>query len=251
MTIPIIGITTRTVPVPPSSLPSVMVQQAYTNAILNAGGLPVLIPSDIKENGWKELVNRLDGILFTGGGDIALEYFNGEQHPAVYGIDPSRDALELGLARDAVAALTPFLGICRGIQIVNVALGGTLYTHIPDQLTNALVHDYPGEDSIQARTTLVHPVNIAAGSRLGKIMGNALLWVNSLHHQGIKDVAPDLKAVAFAPDGLVEAVELPEHPFGIAVQWHPEWLTDQEAIQRLFKAFVDAAAERLRSVDAK
>ena len=251
MSIPVIGITTRTAPLSPSSLPSVMVQKSYTDAIHNAGGLPVLIPSEIKDYEWKVITDRLDGILFTGGGDIAIEYFKGEQHPAVYGIDAARDATELGLTHETIENDKPFLGICRGLQVVNVALGGTLFTHIPDQLPNALIHDYPGEDSIQARTTLLHPVEIKNGSSLGRILGELTLQVNSLHHQGIKDVAPGLNAVAFAPDGLVEAIELPDHPFGIAVQWHPEWLTDQEAIRRLFKAFVDAAAERQRFVYVK
>jgi putative glutamine amidotransferase len=237
----IIGITTRTTPVPPAGLLSVMVQQAYTNAILEAGGVPILIPSEIPESRWKDLLGRLDGILFTGGSDIATERFNGIPHPAVYGVDDARDALELGLACLAAEEGKPFLGICRGIQVVNVALGGTLYTHIPDQHPNALPHEYPGEDGILARTALMHTVRIEAGSHLSKIVAQAELNVNSLHHQGIKEIASMLKAVAFAPDGLVEAVEIPEHPFAVAVQWHPEWLTDQEPIRRLFKAFVEAA----------
>jgi putative glutamine amidotransferase len=241
MTSPIIGITTRTAPVPPSLLLSVMVQQSYTNAILNAGGVPVLIPSDIKADDWLALFKRLDGLLLTGGGDIATELFHGVDHPAVYGIEAARDAIELGLARQAAQERMPFLGICRGLQVANVALGGTLYTHIPDQLPHALVHDFPGEDGVPARTALAHPVRVEEDSQIGRILGEPILQVNSLHHQGIKDVAPGLKAVAYAPDGLVEAVEMPGHPFGIAVQWHPEWLTDQAAIRRLFKAFVDAA----------
>ena len=240
---PIIGVTTRTAPLPPSLLPSVMVQKSYTTAIIHAGGIPVLIPSEITQDGWDQLIDRMDGILFTGGGDIAIEYFNGEQHPSVYGIDHPRDELELGLAQKAVKDEKPFLGICRGLQIVNVALGGTLYTHIPDQLSNALLHDYPGEDSFKARTALLHSVNLDVQSQLGKILFEETLQVNSLHHQGIKNVAPGLKAVAISSDGLVEAVEYSGHPFGIAVQWHPEWLTDQEPIQRLFKAFVDAAGQ--------
>jgi putative glutamine amidotransferase len=242
MPAPLIGITTRTAPLPPSLLPSVMVQQSYTNAILNAGGIPLLIPSDINESDWQTLFTRLDGILFTGGGDIATGLFNGVDHPAVYGIDAPRDAIELGLARYAANGGKPFLGICRGLQVANVALGGTLYTHIPDQLPNALVHEYPGEDGIPARTALAHLVRIEEDSQIGKILAEPIMHVNSLHHQGIKDVASGLRAVAFAPDGLVEAVEMPEHPFAIAVQWHPEWLTDQPPIRRLFKAFVDAAA---------
>ena len=242
MPIPIIGITSRTAPVPPSGMLSIMVQQAYTNAILQAGGVPVLIPSNIPESGWRKLFQRLDGILFTGGPDIAIERFGGVPHPTVYGVDETRDSLELGLANLAADSEKPFMGICRGCQVVNVALGGTLYTHIPDQHSNALQHEYPGEDGIPARTAVVHSVRIEEGSRISKVLGEPILNVNSLHHQGIKDVAPSLKAVAFAPDGIVEAVEMPEHPFAIAVQWHPEWLTDQEPIRRLFKAFVDAAA---------
>ncbi len=238
----IIGITTRTAPVPPSSLSSAMLQMSYINAILQAGGVPVLIPSALTENGWKQLFKRLDGILFTGGGDIATELFHGEPHPAVYGIDAPRDEIELGLARVAAEEGKPFLGICRGLQIANVALGGTLYTHIPDQHPNAVLHEYPGEDGIEARTALVHLVRIEEGSQMSKILAEPILQVNSLHHQGIKDLAPGFRSVAYAPDGLVEAVELQEHPFGIAVQWHPEWLTDQEPIRRLFKAFVDAAS---------
>ena len=244
MALPIIGVTTRTAPLPPSLLPSVMVQRSYTNAILQAGGIPVLIPSEIGQEGWALLVDRLDGILFTGGGDIATEYFNGESHPMVYGIDPPRDALELGLTKLAVKEVKPFLGICRGLQVINVALGGSLYTHIPDQLPSEVVHDYPGEDSLVARTALLHPVSVEIQSRLGKIIQGNKLQVNSLHHQGIKDLAKGLKGVAFSSDGLIEAVEYDESPFGLAVQWHPEWLTDQAPIQRLFKAFVDAAAER-------
>jgi putative glutamine amidotransferase len=240
---PIIGITTRTAPVAPSLLPSAMLQMSYINAILEAGGVPVMIPSALTENGWMQLFKHLDGIMFTGGGDIETGLFHGEPHPAVYGVDSARDLIELGLARLVVNEGLPFLGICRGLQITNVALGGTLYTHIPDQHPNAVLHEFPGDDSIEARTALVHPVRVEEGSHISRILGEPILYVNSLHHQGIKEMAPGMKAVAFAPDGLVEAVELPEHPFGIAVQWHPEWLTDQLPIRRLFKAFVDAAEE--------
>jgi len=220
-----------------------MLQVSYINAILAAGGVPVMIPSALTEDGWKQLFDRLDGILFTGGGDIETEIFHGQPHPAVYGVDTQRDDIELGLAKIAAIEGRPFLGICRGLQVANVALGGTLYTHIPDQHPNAVLHDYPGEDGIEARTALVHLVKIEEGSQISKIFGEPILNVNSLHHQGIKDVAPGLKAVAYAPDGLVEAVELPQHPFGIAVQWHPEWLTDQEPIRRLFSAFIEASAK--------
>ncbi len=252
MSTPIIGITTRK-DLTPAGLPAVMAQQAYIDAILQAGGAPVLIPSDLTEAGWRTLYQRLDGILFTGGGDIATEIFGGQPHPAVGGVDEARDSIELGLARSAAENGRPFLGICRGLQVANVALGGTLYTDIADQVANALKHNYEDADALSRadkrgaseRTQLVHSVCIAAGSRMEEILGAPLLQVNSLHHQGIKDLALAFKPVAFAPDGIIEAIELPNHPFGLAVQWHPEWLTDQEATRRLFKAFVDAAGAEI------
>lgn len=214
-----------------------MLVQAYVDSIMQAGGVPVLIPSMLAEQGWNVLYERLDGIMFSGGGDIATEHFGGEDHPRVNGVDPLRDSVELSLFRAAVDGDKPFLGVCRGMQIVNVGLGGTLYTHIPGQHPNALDHAYP----TNMRATLAHEVKVEEGTHLANVVGEPILKVNSMHHQGLKDVAPELRITAYAPDGLVEAVELPGHPFGLAVQWHPEWLTDQRPTQNLFKAFVKAA----------
>jgi putative glutamine amidotransferase len=235
---PIIGITVYD-GTSESNLPIAAVNIAYINAIRQGGGLPLLIPNQLLEAEWQDLYPRLDGILFTGGGDIRTEIFNGTPHPKVGEVDEERDTLELGLFRQVVEDGKPFLGICRGCQVANVALGGMLYTHIPGQHPNALRHDwYPDIP----RNYLAHPVRVEEGSRSAQVFGEPLLQVNSLHHQGIKDLAPGLKAVGFAPDGLVEAVEIPDHPFGIAVQWHPEWLTDQPPMRRLFSAFVQAAS---------
>jgi putative glutamine amidotransferase len=202
--------------------------------------VPILIPSMLAEGSWGALYERLDGILLAGGGDIALEFFDGEKHPRIDGVDSMRDSIELSLFRAAVEDSKPILGICRGIQLVNVGLGGTLYTHIPDQHPNAIDHTYPGN----MRTILVHEVQVEGDTRLSDILGEQTLKVNSLHHQGLKDVASALRVTGYAPDGLVEAVELPDHPFGLAVQWHPEWLTDQQSTRNLFKAFVDAAGSK-------
>ena len=158
--------------------------------------------------------------------------------PAV-GVEVGQQAVVLAAMKVRAAAEDgkPFLGICRGFQVANVALGGTLYTHIPDQHPNALRHDwYPDIP----RDTIAHEVRIEEDSRIGQIFGAPLLRVNSLHHQGIKDLAPVLNAVGYAPDGLIEAVELPDHPFGCAVQWHPEWLTTQHEMRNLFRKFVEA-----------
>ena len=236
---PIIGITTL-VGKNPDGLPAVMLIQAYVDAIMQAGGVPILIPSMLAEQGWDVLYERLDGILFSGGGDIATERFGGEAHPRVDGVDPLRDSVELSLFRAAVDDGKPFLGICRGIQTVNVGLGGTLYEHLGEQFPREIDHTYP----TNMRTRLVHDVKVEEGTRLADVVGEPILQVNSLHHQGLKDVASELSITGYAPDGLVEAVELPEHPFGLAVQWHPEWLTDQQPTRNLFRAFVDAAEKK-------
>ncbi len=216
--------------------PTIMLMQSYVNALIQAGGVPVLIPSLIAEDGWEAVYSRLDGILFSGGGDLSLERFSGEPHPRIDDVDQPRDSIELNFVNAAAADGKPFLGICRGCQVINVALGGSLYTHISDQLPDALDHDYPGNK----RTVLVHEVKIEEGTRIAEIYAEPIILVNSLHHQGLKDIAPSLRITGNAPDGLVEAVELPDHPFGLGVQWHPEWLTDQESTRNLFRKFVEA-----------
>lgn len=233
---PLIGITTRNGK-DADGHPLTALQHTYTRAILQAGGLPILIPSMLQEEDFLDLYSRVAGILFTGGGDVSLEYFNGSNHPRIGEVDKGRDATEVSLMLAAVDDGKPILGICRGAQIMNVALGGTLYTHIHDQLKGALDHDYPGD----LRRILVHPVSVDESTRSAEIFGETLLNVNSLHHQGLKDIAPGLLATGYAPDGLVEVVEIHDHPYAVSVQWHPEWLTDQIPMQRLFRSFVDAS----------
>jgi putative glutamine amidotransferase len=238
MTKPLIGITTRNGK-DSNGHPLTAIQHSYINAIVNAGGIPVPIPSVLPEEDFLDLYSRLNGILFSGGGDVSLKYFSGSDHPRIGEVDEARDTTEITLMRTAVNDGKPVLGICRGAQVMNVALGGTLYTHIHDQLKGALDHDYPGD----LRKVIVHPVNVDETTRSAEIFGETLLNVNSLHHQGLKDIAPNLRVAGHAPDGLVEVVEVPDHPYAVAVQWHPEWLTNQTAMQRLFKSFVDASVK--------
>src|SRR5215212_121663 len=233
---PLIGITTYNA-TNSYGQPIVLLQQSYVKAVIQGGGVPVLIPSSIAEDGWDAVYSRLDGILFSGGGDISLDHFRGDVHPRIDDVDLERDSVELKMIEAATSDGKPFLGICRGCQVLNVALGGTLFTHIPDQLPNALDHSYPGN----MRTVLVHEVKIEEGTRIADIFGEPIVKVNSLHHQGLKDIAPSLRVAGHAPDGLIEAIELPDHPFALAVQWHPEWLTDQEPTRNLFHKFVEAA----------
>jgi putative glutamine amidotransferase len=212
----------------------------YISAVSEAGGVPMLIPSEVTSETVRALFDRLDGILLTGGGDIAIERFGGEPHVSVAGVDPERDEVEFALLQAAAKSGKPFLGICRGFQVVNVALGGTLYTNLQDQLPGAVKHDY---DSDSERQFLAHAIRLEKNASLAGILNEAELNVNSLHHQGAKDLAPSLKPAAYAPDGLVEGLELPGHPFGMAVQWHPEWLMGQPVTRRLFGAFVEAAGK--------
>jgi len=235
---PIIGITTNQSR-NANGQPTVLLMQSYVHAVMQAGGVPVLVPSHVAEDGWDAIYARLDGILFSGGGDIGLEHAPGEPHPRIDDVDLLRDSIELKMVQAAAVGGKPFLGICRGCQVLNVALGGTLYTHIPDQLPDALDHSYPGN----MRRALVHEVKIEEGTHLAEIFGEPILKVNSLHHQGLNEIAPALRVAGHAPDGLVEAVELPDHPFGLAVQWHPEWLVDQEATRNLFRRFVERAGK--------
>jgi putative glutamine amidotransferase len=236
---PVIGITTYQTTCD-TGLLYVMINQAYIQALVQAGGVPVLIPSLLAENDWEEIYSRVDGILFSGGGDISLEHYSGDPHPRLDEVDELRDLLELSLFHAAVRDGKPFLGICRGIQLVNVGLGGTLYSHIPEQFPGAIDHVYPGH----MRNILVHDVVVEAGTRFAEIIGESKLKVNSLHHQGLKDIAAGLRVCGSAPDGLIEAVELPNHPFGLAVQWHPENLTDQRPTRSLFQAFINAAGKK-------
>ncbi len=222
-----------------SGLPVVSLTEAYVNAVIAAGGLPVIIPVNTPPDAYAGLFDRLDGILFSGGGDIDIARFNGQPHPRVYEVDLDRDNLEINLVQMAAKNSKPFMGICRGIQVINVALGGTLYTDIGDQFPGAQRHDwYPNIP----RDHRPHTVNVLPGTRLAEIIGAGDTPVNSLHHQGLQTIAPVLRPTAYAPDGLLEGVELPGHPFGLGVQWHPEWLQSMETMRTLFRAFVQAAA---------
>ncbi len=240
MTYPVIGVTTMR---RENSVGMILASlaEAYVDALTQAGACPVLIPNALPEAVLEELLQRLDGVLFTGGGDIETSYYQEQAHPKVSGVEPDRDRLEVILLKRVVQEGKPFLGICRGLQLINIGLGGSLYADIADQVPGAAKHDYYPN---WKRDHLAHPVAVDPDSRLAGILGGSVVEVNSLHHQAVRQLAPDLVLTASSPDGIVEAVELPDHPFGLAVQWHPEWLTAHAPMRALFKAFSDAARER-------
>jgi putative glutamine amidotransferase len=224
---PVIGITTGRGNV--DGNPTIRLGEAYVNAVLKAGGLPLLLP--VSELPIEAILPHLD---------VNPTRFAGVPHPGVYGIDDLRDKMEIALVHAAVNSDLPFLAICRGIQVVNVALGGTLYTHISDQLPGALHHEF---DDNRPRDYLTHSVKVEDGSQLAELLGDTHIRVNSLHHQGVQQMAAGLRTVAVAEDGLVEALELCGHPFGLAVQWHPEALPKLEAMQALFRGLVKASSQ--------
>lgn len=213
----------------------------YIQAVRAAGGLPVLIPLGLDEQELGALLQRVDGVLLPGGGDVAPAAYGGdEQATTIRDVDTRRDEAEFALVRHAVDEEKPLLAICRGLQLFNVALGGSLWEDVAESMPGAIPHDFFGQ---YQRDYLAHPVTIAGDSRLAEaLQSNGTIGVNSLHHQGIRRLAPGLVPVAWAPDGLVEAVEYPDHPFALGVQWHPENLLQVEPQMRLlFRAFVQAA----------
>ncbi len=239
MAAPLIGITTG-IRADEDGFERLVLGHTYVDSIIRAGGIPVMVPANLPPALFPELMERVDALLFTGGPDIDPVLFGGEQHPRVYGIDARRDTLELELVRMAVDAQKPFLGICRGIQVINVALGGTLYTDIEAFAPGGQKHDYhPGHPY----NYKAHPVTVTENSLLHEIVNAGAVRVNSLHHQAIKDVSPRLLPIGYSHDKLVEAVELPGHPFALGVQWHPEWLPDEPQMQAIFRALVRAAGK--------
>ena len=211
---------------------------AYVEAVRRAGGVPVLLPPG--DERVEELVARLDGFLLAGGGDVAPDLYGGETHAAIERVDRERDAFEIALVHALVAEGAPALSICRGCQVVNVALGGTLHEHLPDVVGAGVPHREAAPEGEVRHTVWVEP-----GSRLAAVMADETPEPVSSHHQAPDRVAPVLRIVARAEDGAIEALELPDHPWLLAVQWHPELTAaDDPSQQRLFDALVAAARER-------
>jgi putative glutamine amidotransferase len=239
---PLIGCTTYRKEIPQKQPIAVYgVMPSYTEAIVAAGGIPLLIPLGLSEADLLAIFEKIDGLLLPGGGDVEPEFYRGHSHNTMWGIDPERDRTELFLSRTAVQREKPMLAICRGIQVLNVALGGTLYEDISSQVSDALSHDISNGTS---RNHLAHVVNIHPQTKLASVIGKTECWVNSVHHQAIRDLAPDLMVTALAPDNIIEGAEIPGHPFAVAVQWHPENLiADDPAMLSLFRGLVEAAAQ--------
>jgi putative glutamine amidotransferase len=221
------------------------VNSAYLRAVEQAGGIPVLLPPQLTAAARETLWRRLDGLVLTGGGDIEPARFDQAPHPKTALVSAERDGLELELVDRALRDDVPLFGICRGLQVLNVALGGSLHQHIPDAVGEAVNHS-----QAEKRHVPTHPVKLLTeGTRLGGILGAPELAVNSFHHQALRTLGRGLREVAWAPDEVIEAVEHEDQRrFVVGVQWHPEDLVDRDAAARaLFTAVVEAARARGRS----
>jgi putative glutamine amidotransferase len=238
---PLIGIPTRTIQ-DSDEYHSYGIRFTYPRAIERAGGAPVLIPLRLAEDTLRAIFARLDGLMLAGGVDVHPKEFGEEVEDFCGDIDEHRDAVELGMTRWALEHGVPVFGICRGIQSLNVAAGGSLYQDIPAQLDGKLAHEHQKGEPFNL---LAHEIKIDPGSKLGRALGETQVKVNSLHHQSVKQVAPGFRVVAAAPDGIVEGIESINGTYAVGVQFHPEWLIDDDArMIRLFEDFVRASTEK-------
>jgi putative glutamine amidotransferase len=208
---------------------------AYVTALENAGLIPLIVPPLTTPDAASAVLDSVAGLVLTGGGDIDPARYGEKRHEKVHSINPARDATEVALIKEARARGTPVFAICRGIQILNVALGGTLVQDIPSQCKTDISHD---EES--ARTSRTHEVSVEPDSLIARAIGTEHLSVNSFHHQSVKQVADGMRVTARSPDGIIEGLESTDDNWWVmAVQWHPEEMTDSnEPWDRgLFKAF--------------
>lgn len=219
---------------------------SYLGALTAAGAIPVMLPLESAPEDYRQIAEMFDGFLFTGGPDPHPTLFGEETHRQCGSVSIKRDAMELALLSQVMAVKKPVLGICRGIQIINVGLGGTIYQDIPSMFYENSEHkpDFPlAHQQPYDYKTWSHTISLDPKSRLAQICGSKTLKVNSMHHQAVKDLGPGLVACGTAPDGLIEALEMPDYPWLFAVQWHPEYLWEQDgSAALLFESFVAASA---------
>lgn len=216
-------------------------ETSYFQAIRKAGGVPILLPLHNDTNDLEELLDVLDGIVFSGGPDVNPLYFSEEAIPECGTVDKERDLVELGLLPMVMQKKIPILGICRGIQVVNIALGGDIYQDIPAQAdTKVKIMHYQKAKS----STCIHKIQIEKATLLERILQKEVSLVNSFHHQAVRKLGENLTVAATSSDGLIEAITMESYPFFLGVQWHPEELYHaQEDARKIFHEFIKAANE--------
>jgi putative glutamine amidotransferase len=228
--------------------PSWVMSQRYIVTLTNAGAVPWMIPL-VDDDTLRGIYEELDAVFLPGGADIDPMTYGASPNSLCDKTDRERDRVEVALAKWALEEQKPVLGVCRGMQLINIAAGGTLYQDLATQMPGAIKHDYfPFGDQTYERDFLAHEVNVHAGTRLAELVGSGAVRVNSMHHQGVHELGAGLTATAEAPDGLIEAIEGEDDGYLLAVQWHPEALTDNDArTRKLFTDFIDAGAEWRRA----
>jgi putative glutamine amidotransferase len=229
----------------PENLPhSWVMNHRYLTALMSVGAAPWMVPLvPGEESTLRALYEMADGIFLAGGVDVDPASYREDRLDVCGRTDPDRDAVELRLARWAIAEGKPVLGVCRGLQIINVACGGTLVQDVAHSSERAIKHDFFPTQGY-ARDHIAHSASVDLDSSLGRIYQSATIDVNSMHHQGIRQLGDGLAATVIAPDGLIEGVEGTNGRFLLAVQWHPEMLIERDAgTRRLFEAFVSAARD--------
>lgn len=215
---------------------NIKLHQDYYRAISQFGGLPILLPGNNIVD-VEDILKLADGVLITGGADIDPSFYGESPHIELGNINPYRDEFEIVLAQLAVDRGIPILGICRGAQVMNVAMGGTLYQDINSQFErNTIAHRQKAPSWHE-----FHDIIIEEDSLLFNIVGERSIRVNSFHHQAAREIGPGLEIIARAPDGIVEAIAKPDHPFALGLQWHPEKMLDSQMhSQDIFNAFIDS-----------
>lgn len=239
---PLIGIPTRSLTLADDTLLRYAGLATYTHATELAGGAPVLIPLGLSEDTLRAIFDKLDGLLLQGGVDVHPQTYGETVEPYCGEIDIARDEVELRIIRWALAEKMPTLGICRGIQMLNVAAGGSLYQDIPAQLNSPLRHQHVKGNPYDFHA---HTIDIDAQSKLANALGATKIEVNSLHHQALKQIAPGFCVIARAPDGIVEGIEASDERYVVGVQFHPEWMIEDDArMIGIFKSFVNAVEQK-------
>jgi putative glutamine amidotransferase len=216
--------------------PSFLMTQVYVERLEAAGAAPIIIPLLQDESALWAIYKNLDGFFLAGGVDVNPACYGEKPHPKLGEVNPGRDYVELTLLRWALEDEMPILAVCRGIQVLNVGAGGTLYQDIEAQIPGAMRHNY---HKIKPRNYRAHPITVEPDTRLAKMLGCCEVGVNSLHHQSVKDLAPGFHITAVARDGVIEGIERLNGHFAVGVQWHPEALAAEDnAMQAIFDGFV-------------
>lgn len=239
---PVIGISTSVIVDQGGGFPGyerIYVNKDYVSSVLSAGAVPLMIPMEDSEENLRQTLELVDGVIFSGGHDIAPIRYQEEPHQKLQEICPERDAFDFLLYRLTKEKKLPILGICRGFQLMNVSEGGKLYQDLSLKETESFKHSQGHGPSI-----LTHTVSIEAGSRLHEILGKEEIRVNSFHHQAVKSVSEKVAISGRALDEVIEAIEVKNYPFAVGVQFHPEMLQEKEEdMKKIFAALVSAAKE--------